>query len=245
MTMPASTNRSGPYLVEIAGVAGAGKSSLARALRSAQPACRFAGPFEARKIGHLPFMAHSLPRLAPIAAANLRTGRSLTWTEAKLLIYAMEWPRYLARRKEYRDRVTILDQGPTYALATLGVTEVPIAGCESLGTWWNTTVETWSRELDAIVWLDAPDPVLRERINQREQPHGIKGKPVEVGYRFMATYRRSFDQVFDRMALTGGPEILRYDTSLRSTEEILAEVSEQLAAALVRGGGAEQAGDLG
>ena len=231
--------------MEIAGVAGAGKSTLARAIRIAQPTCRFAGPFEVRKIGHLPFMLHNLPRLVPIAAGNLRTGRSLTWTEIKLLVYTMEWPRYLARRKEYRDAVTFIDQGPTYALATLGVAEVPVVGCEPLGKWWSAAVKTWSTKLDAIVWLDAPDSVLWERINQREQPHLIKGQPVEVGYRFMATYRRCFDQVIESMALTDGPRILRYDTSTRSTEEILAEVSDQLATALGRGKGAEQDRDLG
>ena len=91
-------------------------------------------------------------------------------------------------------------------------------------------MELWAGELGAIVWLDAPDEVLWDRINGRDQWHGTKGERADVGRRFIALYRGLFEDVLHRIEILGGPQIVRFDTSRMSGERLAAEVRSFLAA---------------
>ena len=58
--------------VEIAGVAGAGKSTLRDALCAEQDGLVVADLLHARRPGHLPYLAAGLPAVLPLAAASAR-----------------------------------------------------------------------------------------------------------------------------------------------------------------------------
>jgi glycosyltransferase involved in cell wall biosynthesis len=91
-------------------------------------------------------------------------------------------------------------------------------------------LEGWSSELDTVIWLDAPDQVLWGRINERAQGHRKKGREPEVGHRFIADYRRSFENVLRRMDELGGPQVLRFDTGEVTPEHITETVRPLLLA---------------
>ena len=55
-------------------------------------------------------------------------------------------------------------------------------------------VEGWADELSVVIFLDAPDAVLWDRINERPQGHRAKGDEAKAGRRFIARYRRSFEE---------------------------------------------------
>ena len=159
----------GPCLVEIAGVAGAGKSTLARRLSRGEGDVRVGDFIHTRTPAHLRYVVHSLPRIAPILAGTLGPGPRLSWPEAKLLVYVTEWHRFLCSRAEYEGGVTLLDQGPLYALVRLKAQGKNVTGRAAFERWWNEMLEQWASHLDLVVWLDAPDAVLWERINGRDQ----------------------------------------------------------------------------
>ena len=161
----------GPCLVEIAGVAGAGKSTLARRLSRGEGDVRVGDFIHTRTPAHLRYVVHSLPRIAPILAGTLGPGPRLSWPEAKLLVYVTEWHRFLCSRAEYEGGVTLLDQGPLYALVRLKAQGKNVTGRAAFERWWNEMLEQWASHLDLVVWLDAPDAVLWERINGRDQRH--------------------------------------------------------------------------
>jgi cytidylate kinase len=222
-----SGSHSLPVNVEIAGVAGTGKSTLAGLLCSERGFGRLDDTLRFREPSHLRYVFRSLPRLTGLAKRWLATRRTPSWTELKLVIYLMEWDSHLVRSR-HSDKATILDQGPVYALARLGYVDPLIAGTEPHGDWWHTMVDTWAGCLDAIVWLDAPNPVLASRIDNRSQDHQIKGKSPLEAAAFADRYRASYEEVIAAMDRTGGPVILRYDTSRMSAADIAADTIRQI-----------------
>jgi thymidylate kinase len=216
-------------LVEIAGVTGSGKSTLAQTLCERRENCRLYGSLRMREPSHIPYVVHSVPSLVPLLAGCVKARRMPTWTELKLLIYVMEWSRRLDRQTEYRTGLTLIDQGPVYALARLGQADPPLAGTQPHGTWWMSTMDMWRNSLDAVIWLDAPNEVLWQRVNTRTQSHGIKNQSAALAMSFIERYRQAYETVFRSMEREGGPTVLRYDTSRQIPEEIASDALNQLA----------------
>lgn len=223
----------GPLLVEVTGVAGAGKSTLVDLL------CRDAGfrradSIHARDPGHLLHIARSIPRLLPILVRNLRPGPRLSWADVKLLVYATGWHRVLARRAGSGGGVTLLDQGPIYALVRLTAKDARVTRSPRFRRLRDATLDAWAGRLGTVVWLDAEDAVLWRRINHRVQPHGTKGARAEVGRAFIVRYRELFEELLGRMQARGRPRILRFDTGATPSERIAAQVREALMAGVGR-----------
>ena len=218
-----------PFLVEITGVAGAGKSTLTRTL------CNGAGDFHrgafihTRTPSHLMYVARSIPRLLPILIANLTRKPRLSWPDFKLLVYVTEWSRFLGRQAEYRHGVVLLDQGPMYALVRLKMQGRGVASSPSFLRWWNEMLAMWTNTLSAIVWLDAADGVLQTRIQERAQAHTMQGEPEELGREFIARYRVAFEASLRDIGEEEEPRLLRFDTSDTSTDLVAAEIRRALA----------------
>lgn len=211
-------------LVEIAGVAGAGKSTLVRLISQADPSIKVADFIHARNPEHLVYELHSAPRLLPILIRGLVLRPRLNWPDVKLLVYVTEWSRFLTRKYEYRHALTLLDQGPMYALVRLMAKGSRVSASPVFERWWNQMIADWSRRLDAIVWLDAADDVLWERINNRAQPHAAKSGSAVDGQHFITRYRELFDEVFRRIEAEGKPTVIRIDTSKKGSGEVAGEV---------------------
>ncbi len=89
-------------------------------------------------------------------------------------------------------------------------------------------LERWANELDAVVWLDAPDDVLWSRINERPQGHKQKGVAAGAGRLFIARYRQAFEGVLRTMEELDGPQIVRFDTSVTSATQIAERIEPLL-----------------
>jgi len=81
-------------------------------------------------------------------------------------------------------------------------------------------LDQWARTLDMIIWLDAPDSVLMERINNRAQRHHVKAKSEQEAFQFLARYRSSYEQVLVKLTANGRPRLLQFDTNQVSIEQI-------------------------
>lgn len=226
----------GPVLVEILGVAGSGKSSLTRALTD-NPGWRRGDFIHTRKPEHLAHVLRALPRLLPMIADNIWRPPRLSWADFKLLVYVSEWNRHFNRSPGFQGTVTVLDQGPLYALVRLRAQNRGISDRASFRTWWEAMVTRWVAELDSVVWLDAPDDVLLGRIHQRDQSHATKGGPDTTGREFVTRYRGLFHEVLDRIDAAGAPPVLRFDTGARDTADLAAEVSRAVAGHMGSQGG--------
>lgn len=217
-----------PRRLEILGVAGTGKSTLACALADDVPTCRVADSLHTRLPAHWPYVAHGLPRVLPLL---LRTGRRrpvLSWEEVKYVLYVAEWSRFLNARPEHRAGLTVLDQGPLFGLARLLWGGKPATRSPQFQRWLARMVAHWSEELDLVVWLDASEDVLVERINFREQRHEAKGQVRERALELLQRHRDAYGRVLDEVQRVGRLPIRRLDTSTTSPQELALQLGRVL-----------------
>jgi broad-specificity NMP kinase len=213
--------------VEILGVAGAGKSTVARLLGK-EPGFARAEFIHTRKPSHLFQVARSIPRLMPILLGGIARRPRISWPELKLLVYVTRWRLFLGRRKPAPGTVLLFDQGPLYALVRLKAEGKPFTSRPAFEDWSEEMLRGWASELNAVIWLDAADAVLWKRINDRSQGHKKKGEGAEAGHRFIARYRRTFDGLLRRMEELGGPPVLRFDTGTATAEQIVETLGPSL-----------------
>lgn len=220
--------RSG-HVVEIVGVCGSGKSTLTRALTDGDPSYQLEEFLQFKKLDHVKLGLRSVPGVVGLLGGALRSRRLFDLTELKLVIYLMVWYRRIQRQPLGENRVLVIDQGPVYALATLGRTNPPVPGTESESRWRRSVLAQWAKTLDAIIWLDASDDVLWERVQNRSEKHEIKDQPEQLGLEYIRAYRASFYSTLGEFDALGGPVVVRFDTSRWTSERLLSEVRKRVA----------------
>jgi hypothetical protein len=181
----------------------------------------------ARRPSHLAQIVRGIPRLSPILLGGLTRPPRMSWREYKLLVYVTRW-RLLLGRRTSPGTVLLFDQGPLYALVRLTAEGKPFAARPSFERWRDEMLGIWAGEFSALIFLDAPDAVLWDRINRRPQGHTAKGEEAKEGLRFIARYRRSFENLLGTVEALGGPQVVRFDTGSTTAAEIAERVDAVL-----------------
>lgn len=211
-------------IVELVGPAGAGKTTLARVLSERDEKILIGAEIELKKMGHIPIFVSNAPLLLPVFLRRCRHSRWFAWDEIKAMVYLKAWPRVLRQQATQSGTTILLDHGPVFKLATLHAFGPDKLGCQDFEKWWTRMFKQWAHTLDMVIWLDAPDTILKERINTRDQRHAVKRKSELIAYKFLARYRTSYEYILAKLTACGGPTLLRFDTSQASIEQIVDEV---------------------
>jgi shikimate kinase len=213
-----------PLIVELVGPAGAGKTTLSRALSQRDKKILVGADLELRKMEHIPIFVGHAPFLLPVFLRRFRQGRWFTWEEIKAVVYLKAWSRILRRQATHGGTAILLDHGPVFKLATLNAFGPERLKSQGFEYWWNGILRQWAFTLDMVIWLDASDTNLVERINTRSQRHAVKGKSEQEASKFLAHYRTSYEEILAKLTAYGGPTLLQFDTSQASIEQIVDEV---------------------
>jgi thymidylate kinase len=218
----AATDPVRPLVVELVGPAGAGKSSLLLALG--------AGDRKLRAGLRVPRQRHlaTALTLTPTFLALHRPYRGLLWKEMKRITYLGSLYELLQERSGANAGTVLLDEGAVYMLARLEVLGAERTHSAAYARWWHGAIEAWSRTLDLIVWLDAPDPVLRDRLRRRAQSHPVKRRPDEAIDRFIASYRDSYRHVIRSLMEARGPRLLTVRTDQEDVECIARQLTAEV-----------------
>src|SRR6188474_740753 len=181
-------------IVELVGPAGAGKTTLSRVLTHQNPMIQIGSDIELRKAEYLPVILSNTISLLPAFLHQISHGRRFTWNEIKYLLYLEGWSGVLKQEAANDAAAILLDHGPVFKLATLNEFGPETLKTNQFETWWDRMFRQWASTLDMVIWLDAPDTILEQRINSRDQRHLVKGKSeLEVGH-FLARYRTSYEE---------------------------------------------------
>jgi deoxyadenosine/deoxycytidine kinase len=214
-----------PLFIELVGPAGAGKTTLSKALRQVSRDVQLAPDIELRNASHIPVFLSSIPSSLPLLLNQSRPNRRrLTWTELKDIAYLKTWSRVLRRKDSSLSKVILLDQGPVFRMATLHEFGPEVLKSKQFKTWWLGVYEQWASTLDMVIWLDTSDAILMERINTRAKKHDIKGRSDLEAQQFLMQYRRAYKEVLDQLTSYSGLAVLQFDTSETSIEQISNEV---------------------
>jgi thymidylate kinase len=210
--------------VELVGPAGAGKTTLVQALDQRSKKILIGDFPYFRRAKYIPFFVRSAFLMVPTLLRLYQTGSSKwpTRREIAWMSILMGWPRSLGRRASEADTIVVLDQGPVYLLTELCAFGSECLNSRSMDAWWNSMFSQWAATLDMVVWLDAADAILAERIHTRPRWHLMKGRPDQEAFEFLARYRKAYKQVLAKLtANANGPSQLCLDTSQESINEII------------------------
>jgi thymidylate kinase len=207
-------------VVELAGPAGAGKSSVFARLVARVHNVDVMPVLRTRPYVHV--LATNVPA---ILATVVRHGtiRSLTPEKVRSMLYLRALPGLIERRPVSEGNVLVFDQGPLHLLSEAQLRD------DRLNAWRKATLETWASLLDAVVWLDAPDAVLAERIDARSKWHRLKGEGLEAAIEVLEEARDAYEPMISSLeAREDGPAILRFDTSRMSPDDVVDSLLERV-----------------
>lgn len=206
-----------PLLVELAGPAGVGKSTLSRALLGR-------GGTAKGTIWGLPVLSllGNGVRLLPSLLGNCGRSRSLLWDESRHMVRLATLQRALTTAEASGSRMVVFDEGPVFALAWLRGFGHDMLRGEASEPWWRATLRDWAAVMDVVVVVEANDALLARRIRTRPHGHEVKGFSDPEIAAWMARFRAALSWVLDGLTAEGGPTVLRVTTD-REPPEILAE----------------------
>jgi deoxyadenosine/deoxycytidine kinase len=214
-------NNKSPRIVEVVGVAGAGKTTLCQALTNGSETSYLGNFPDVRKISNAPFFIKNGLQIFP-SLFNLprNNSRKLTRREFAWLSILNGWPDVL--QKELKNNKTIiLDQGPVYLFAEISEFGPEFLKKQEAEKIWLDLYSRWVDRLDMIVWLDAPDADLLKRIRSRDKEHLVKNESVETTFEFLAGFRKAYERTISNLSENHkNLKVLRFDTSRRSPQEI-------------------------
>jgi thymidylate kinase len=86
--------------------------------------------------------------------------------------------------------------------------------------WWRAALQRWAATLDVIIWLDAPDAVLAQRIRTRNGTHPCAEWGDRALYEFFARWRAGYQHVVSQLTEVHGPKVMKFATDQESTDRI-------------------------
>lgn len=207
-----------PCVIEFVGPAGAGKTSLIDALRRRDPGLR--APIRISDRRYLAQAAVEALFLTPMLIRELTRASGYAWSDTRYLLELNTLRRAVESARESGAPRILLDEGPAYVLARgVAFGGTGPAG-RSFDVAWTRGIRRWGRILDVIIWLDAPDDVLADRIRSRRKAHRMKEAADAEIRAFLANYRCAYDWVIDQLAATGRTRLFRFDTSDLTVERL-------------------------
>jgi shikimate kinase len=208
-------------VAEIIGPAGAGKSTLSRLLDGRDRAMRTGVSVWGMPL-HL--LGIHLLLLLPTFVSLSRSCRWLRWDEIKQLVRLNALNQLLDRESSKDYQTILLNEGAVFTLAKLGAFGQGSSPSLWSEKWSQGVFNQWATTLDAIIWLDAPDQVLAQRIRAREKPHRMKESTDQEIYEFLARYRSSYERVVSALRTYHGPKVIRVSTDQESPDQIADKV---------------------
>jgi cytidylate kinase len=200
-----------PFVAEIVGAAGAGKSTLSHLLDHADGSVR-----AELSVWRLPLtlLLGNFWCAAPVLLDLYRAVGWLRWDEVKQIVRLVAFHQFLKQEQLQRYQTLVLDEGAVFMLAKLEAFGRENIKSRFRERWLQDFVREWASTLDAIIWLDAPDSILTERIRARNKAHRVKQEADQEIYEFLGRYRASYEKIISELTTHRSLKVMRLNTEL-------------------------------
>jgi thymidylate kinase len=213
-----------PRIIEIVGPAGAGKSTVLRSLSRRDPRIRI--EIEVGRFDNASALAPRALTLFPVALDLAWRAPRFLWDNARHIARLEGLDAVVSAPQVGSDTVLALSEGPVFLLTRLFLAAEQ---SPTTSSWfrrlWDDAVARWSRRLDLVVWLDAPDAVLVNRIRSRAKAHRMKAAGEDTTRQFLTDYRRGYHRV---LCACPPARHLRLDSANSSPEQLADEILAEL-----------------
>ena len=217
-----------PLIIELVGLAGSGKTTLAKTLSHKKEQIHLSEDIKLRKVHHQKIFIEHVPSLLPFLYSEFRNNRRYSWDEIKSIVYLEGWASEIEQQIPNKNTIIILDHGPVFKLAKLDAFSLEKSKSEPISTWSQKIIKLWADTLDIVIWLDAPDEILLERINQRNQKHAVRGTSKQESLDFLDRYRNSYQEILSQLISYGGTALFKFDANQLSAEHIADNIFDTL-----------------
>jgi hypothetical protein len=225
--------KASPGIIELVGPAGAGKSTLAGALKQCNENIAVVTHPCWRDPGQLTFFARSSLALLPTFAqfAYRANGQWLRPREMAWVVTLERWHHSLRRQVALSKKVLLIDTGAITILASIQVSGSGVLNRSRTDEWWHEIYRQWANTLDMIIWLDAPNTTLVPRVRTRDQAHEIKATCDAIAFASLDEYRKIYGRIFSALiAERSDLAVLRFDTTQVCLDELCDQVNAVLGA---------------
>lgn len=212
----------GQQVVELIGPAGAGKTSLLRAVAARAPSVRTGLRLD--RVRALPVVAWHAIALTPATLDLLFSDARWLWAGSRHLWRLRAFPSLLESARGSGHRTILLDEGPVFSLGRLSVFQRASEGSGWLARAWSAEVARWRQRLTGVVVLDADNDVLTQRIRSRAKQHPVKNGNDRQIFEFLDGYRAAYRDITARLQSDGRVHVVELDTTRRPFEEIAADI---------------------
>ena len=229
------TGRESPYFVELVGLAGAGKSTLAAALVGRTEKVVLTVPPNFHLARDIPFFIWNSIAMMP---TFLGMARESGWKlpsahEMALMVMLYGWPRRLLALPKKECNALLVDQGPISFLAMLERVNAPWRHTPTGKKWLKKTFERWSSIISLVISLDADNTVLLKRIRTRSQVHRLQTATDEDAAQTLELYRKIYPNVIGCLQSTNTElKIFSYITTHEDKEKLHLQIADDLEHAL-------------
>lgn len=217
-------------IIEIIGPAGAGKTTLRNAIIRKMPQIQNEPLPPVWNASYYPFFIKNIIQIAPLIILSPKNNsRNLTRRELAWMAILNGWFQLLKKSQRKNSGIIILDQGPIFLMTILKGFGPEFINQTYLYSWWKKIFQQWSQTLDLVIWLDAADETLIERIDDRESDHIIKGKTgLEVNI-FFKKFRSIFENIMEIMLSKNAKiGLIKIDTAQNSIDQVIEKVVSEL-----------------
>lgn len=217
-------------IVEIVGVAGAGKTTLFRALSRFSPGIQVALLPPVWNIRYIPFFVKHIFLLTPtLLRLRGKDGKSLTRRELAWMAMLMGWPEILKRKPSGDQKVLLLDQGPIFLMAILSEFGPEGLRAPDIQNYWEKVYEQWISTLNMVIWLDTLDEILVNRIRTRQDEHMVKDKTDQEIRDFLGKYREAYERLIGTLSMANREiRVLKLDTGRNSVDDLVRCILQNL-----------------
>lgn len=212
-------------VIELVGLAGVGKTTLARELADRDRDIQRGLP-----VHRIASARSQAAAMAPFVLPYLRHVAGTAWFsrwQVRGLGYLRAWQGLVGSVGDEASCV-VLDHGPLFWLASLDALGPPVTTTAAFRRWWDAAVDEWAGLLDLVVWLDASDDLLLSRVGSRDQRHVLNGMDEASAQVFLARYRTSYDRVLARVRVRAPGSVLVLGTDAATPGSLAREVHQRL-----------------